>query len=129
MATVSDIKTYDAALEYLYGRINYERSGIPPYRVQNFKLERMRELMRRLGDPHAALPIIHVAGTKGKGSTSSMLASILRAAGHRTGLYTSPHLERTEERLVVDGVCCPPDEFVTVLNIVREAVDTMDAEG
>lgn len=129
MATVRDMTTYDAALEYLYGRINYERSAIPPYRVQNFKLERMRELMRRLGDPHTGLPIIHVAGTKGKGSTSSMLASMLKSAGYRTGLYTSPHLERTEERLVIDGEICLPDEFVRVLNIVRRAVDTIDAEG
>lgn len=129
MATDRDIKTYEAALEYLYRRINYERSPPPPYRVQNFKLERMRDLMRRLGDPHAGLPIIHIAGTKGKGSTSSMLASILGAAGYRTGLYTSPHLERTEERLVVDGACCPAEEFVEVLNRVRVAVDEMDAEG
>lgn len=129
MASVVELTTYEAAIDYLYGRINYERSAPPAYRVQNFKLERMRELMRRLGDPHAQLPIIHVAGTKGKGSTSSMLASILKEAGYRTGLYTSPHLERTEERLVVDGQICSPEEFVRVLNVVRPAVDSIDAEG
>ena len=129
MATVPEIANYDAALAYLYGRINYERAAIPAYRVQNFKLERMRELMRRLGDPHARLPVIHVAGTKGKGSTSSMLASILSAAGYRTGLYTSPHLERTEERLVIDGQICSSDEFVELLRILQPVVDAIDDEA
>jgi dihydrofolate synthase/folylpolyglutamate synthase len=129
MATVSHFANYEAGLAWLYGRINYERAAIPAYRVQNFKLERMRELMRRLGDPHAGLPIIHVAGTKGKGSTSTMLASILTAAGYRAGLYTSPHLERTEERLVIDGAICTPDEFLRLLEFVRPAVDEIDEEG
>jgi dihydrofolate synthase/folylpolyglutamate synthase len=129
MATVSQLPDYDAALAWLYGRINYERSAIPAYRVQNFKLERMRDLMRRLGDPHVRLPVIHVAGTKGKGSTSTMLASMLTAAGYRAGLYTSPHLERTEERLVVDGQICAPQEFVELLNVVHPAVESMDEEG
>lgn len=129
MATVREISTYESALDYLYGRINYERAAPPPYRMQNFKLERMRYLMRRLADPHDQLKIVHIAGTKGKGSTSWMLASILQSAGYRTGLYTSPHLERTEERLVVDGQCCQASDFVSVLNEVRGAVDAMDAQA
>ena len=67
-------------------------------------LERMRELMRRLGDVQDTLKYVHVAGTNGKGSTSTMLASILRSAGYKTGLYTSPHLVRVNERFRIDGV-------------------------
>ena len=61
-------------------------------------LERMRELMHRLGNPQDSLKFIHVAGTNGKGSTSTMLASLLTAAGYKTGIYTSPHLVRVNER-------------------------------
>ncbi len=129
MNILPETAPYDAALAYLYGRINYERATIPAYRVQNFKLDRMRDLLARLGDPQIGLKVIHVAGTKGKGSTSNMLAAILRAAGYRTGLYTSPHLERTEERLVVDGAICSPAELVELVEIVRPAVDSMDAEA
>ncbi len=128
MATVSPPTSHDAALAFLFERINYERS-LPTYRSQVFKLDRMRELLRRLGDPHVGLPIIHVAGTKGKGSTSTMLASILGAAGYRTGLYTSPHLERTEERLCVDGAPCSPEAFVELVALVRPVVERIDAES
>src|SRR5262245_33780211 len=93
--------TYDEAISFWYGRINYEvRSARPA----DLKLERMRALMRRLGDPHDRVRLVHVTGTKGKGSTCAMLASVLRAAGYRVGLFTSPHLEHVEERIQVDGV-------------------------
>ena len=70
-------------------------------------LERMRELMHRLGNPQDSLKFIHVAGTNGKGSTSTMLASILTAAGYKTGLYTSPHLVRVNERFRINGSDIP----------------------
>lgn len=70
-------------------------------------LERMRELMHRLGNPQDSLKFIHVAGTNGKGSTSTMLASILTAAGYKTGLYTSPHLVRVNERFRHHGLGHP----------------------
>ena len=69
------------------------------------------ELLRRLGNPQDGLPIVHVAGTKGKGSTSAMIAAVLSAAGYRTGLFTSPHLDRVEERIAVDGRPCSADEL------------------
>ena len=90
------------------------------------KLDRMRELLRRLGDPQAKIPIVHVAGTKGKGSTSAMLAAVLSAAGFRTGLFTSPHLDRIEERMAVDGRHCSTDEFVELIELVRPAVEALD---
>ena len=104
--------TYDEALGFWYGRINYEvRSAAPT----DLKLERMRALLRRLGDPHDRLRLVHVTGTKGKGSTCAMLASVLRVAGYRVGLFTSPHLTHVEERIQVDGVPISRLELVTLM--------------
>ena len=88
----------------------------------------MRQLLARLGNPHKGLPIVHVAGTKGKGSTAAALAAILSAAGYRTGLYTSPHLERVEERIAVDGRTCPGAQFAALLAEIRPVVETLDRQ-
>jgi dihydrofolate synthase/folylpolyglutamate synthase len=82
----------------------------------------MRALLHRLGDPHRRLHLLHVAGSKGKGSTAAMLAAILRRAGYRTGLFTSPHLCRVEERLQVDGVPIGAGELTELLDDIRAAV-------
>ncbi len=126
MSTDGEIRDHEAALNYLFGRINYERAERLPYRSRGLKLDRMRELLLRLGNPHQQFPIIHVAGTKGKGSTSAMIAAILTAAGYQTGLYTSPHLEHIEERMVVDGRPCSHDEFTELVRRIRPAVEAMD---
>src|SRR5262245_40105362 len=94
---------YSKALEFLYGRVNYESALQMPYGTGALRLRRMRRLLDQLGSPHERLRIVHVAGTKGKGSTSAMTAAVLQAAGYRTGLFSSPHLFRLEERLAVDG--------------------------
>ena len=96
------LNTPDEAIAYLMGRVNYERQLPSTRRPAEFKLQSVRELAHRLGDPHLAAPVVHVAGTKGKGSTATMLATIAKAAGIRCGLYTSPHLHRLEERFLVD---------------------------
>src|SRR5437867_13400870 len=92
--------TYDEALAYWKGHINYEQRTPTP---ADLKLDRMRSLLARLGEPQRRLRLLHVAGSKGKGSTAAMLASILRGAGYRTGQFTSPHLCVPEERFQVDG--------------------------
>ena len=121
------IETYAAALEFLYGRINYERVQAEAYSTSDFKLERMRVLLSLIGSPHERIPAIHVAGTKGKGSTCAMLAAVLTAAGHRTGLYISPHISAFEERMTVDGVQPSPDEFIAILNRLLPTIAHMDA--
>jgi dihydrofolate synthase/folylpolyglutamate synthase len=118
---------HEEALAFLFGRIDYERTATLPYGARDFKLDRMRELLDRLGNPQAALPIVHVAGTKGKGSTSAMIAAALSAAGYRTGLFSSPHLERVEERVRIDGRCCTPEELVELVRRIRPTVEAMDA--
>lgn len=117
----------DDALAFLLSRVNYERAARIPYTVRDFKLSRMRELLDRLGNPQAGLPIVHVAGTKGKGSTAAMTASVLQAAGYRAGLYSSPHLLQIEERVAVDGRSCPPAEFAELVLQLRPHVEAMDA--
>ncbi len=114
------------AMQFLLGRIDYERATAAPYPARDFRLDRMHELLRRLGNPHQKYPTIHVAGTKGKGSTAAMTAAILSAAGHRTGLYTSPHLDQLEERIVIDGECCTSDQLVSLIDRLRPIVESLD---
>ncbi len=80
-------------------------------------------MLARLGNPQNRLRIVHIAGTKGKGSTAAILASVLRRAGCRTGLFTSPHLCRVEERFQVDGKPITADELTVLLNDVYRAVE------
>ena len=122
------VTPHERASEFLLGRINYERITELPYGKRHMKLDRMRELLTRLGNPDAGLPIVHVAGTKGKGSTSAMVAGILRNAGYETGLFSSPHLERIEERFVVNGVPCSSEELVALVEQLRPIVEQMDRE-
>jgi dihydrofolate synthase/folylpolyglutamate synthase len=117
---------YQESLDFLYGRLNYERLGMPKV-ASELRLGRMRRLLRRLGDPQDGLKIIHVAGTKGKGSTAAMLAAALSAAGVRTGLFCSPHLHALEERFNIDGRCATPDEIVALTTAVRPAAAELDA--
>lgn len=91
---------YPAALAYLDSFINYEATPVPQA-MRAVRLERMERLLTDLGHPERAFRAIHVAGTKGKGSIAAMLASMLAAAGHRVGLYTSPHLETVRERIQI----------------------------
>lgn len=118
---------YQDRLDFLYGRLNYEWLGMPKL-TEELRLGRMRKLLRLLGDPHESLRIIHVAGTKGKGSTSVMIAAALTAAGIRTGLFCSPHLHRLEERFLIDGVLASPEELVALTDAVRPAVEKLDAD-
>ena len=118
--------TYDEAISFWYGRINYEVRSAGPL---DLKLERMRALLRRLGDPQDRVRLVHVTGTKGKGSTCAMIASVLRATGYRVGLFTSPHLEHVEERIQVNGVPITRAELVACMGDVAPAVRAMEAEA
>lgn len=88
----------------------------------------MRELLARLGNPESKLKIIHVAGTKGKGSTSAMIAVTLKEAGYRVGVYSSPHLERFEERIAINGQSCEADELIALINQIKPIAEAFDSE-
>jgi dihydrofolate synthase / folylpolyglutamate synthase len=119
---------YREALDYLYGRVNYERLCAVVYREANFRLDRMHELLARLGSPHVGQQIVHVAGTKGKGSTATLIAAMLSNSGKRTALYTSPHLHHVEERFVVAGQACSREELAELVAFVRPVVERLDIE-
>lgn len=98
-------------------------------RVQKFDLENIRVLCGYLGSPHRAVPCAHIAGTNGKGSTAAMLESILRAAGLSTGLFTSPHLERINERIAFNGVAISDADFAAEFACVQSAIEHLLATG
>lgn len=128
MSFTSPLTTYEQALDFLYNRINYERVQSSAYSAGDFKLNRMRGLLELIGNPHERIPVVHIAGTKGKGSTAVMVASILQAAGYRTGLFTSPHLTRFEERMAVDGQLPSALEVVNLVNELLDPVARLDQE-
>jgi dihydrofolate synthase/folylpolyglutamate synthase len=111
--------TYKEALEYLYSLTNYEIKSTFAYAPQFFDLGRVERLLEALGNPHRKFKSVHIAGTKGKGSTSAMLESVLRAAGYRTGLYTSPHLHSFRERIQVDNELIPEVDFAALTEQLR----------
>ncbi len=122
---------YYEAVDYLQQRLWHELPIVP---VERALQSRIRQVLAHFGDPHEAMPVVHVGGSAGKGSTSTMIASILQAAGLRTGLYTSPHLQTFVERAAVNGVLIAPDEFAeTVLGLEplvrRMHLDVLDGAG
>jgi dihydrofolate synthase/folylpolyglutamate synthase len=128
MISTSTITDRDEALRYLYGRIDYERTLTIPYHQQRLKLDRMRRLLDRLDNPHLDRPVVHIAGTKGKGSTAAMIAAILSAAGYTIGSFTSPHLQRLEERFAIDAMPCGEDDFVALVDRLRPEVEAIDRQ-
>ena len=115
---------YADAVAYLQSRINYEVVGLPD--ASDLRLGRMSSLLARLGDPHRRYQVVHVAGTKGKGSTATMIAELLRATGARVGLHLSPHFDRIEERMRVDGESPTPERFASTIKSVSEAAEALD---
>ena len=120
------MQSRDNALEYLFSRLNFERSAAPPYRSPAFRLQRMRDLLGQLADPHHGQRTIHLAGTKGKGSTGAMTSAILQAAGLCVGHYSSPHLVDLEERFQVDGKPCSAKELCELTASLQPVVKQMD---
>jgi dihydrofolate synthase/folylpolyglutamate synthase len=114
---------FDDAISWWYGHVNYEHRAA---QADELKLDRMKQLLQRLGSPHERLRIVHVAGSKGKGSTAAMLACVLAEAGYRTGLFTSPHLVHVRERFLVNQEPIHDGELLRLLHDIRKAVDRAD---
>lgn len=112
--------TYEQAMEKVNHRLRF---GIKP------GLERISALLEKLGNPQKQLKFVHVAGTNGKGTTCTLIAGALKAAGYRTGLYTSPYVLEFRERFQIDGKMIPEEELIQQVQVVSAAADEMEAKG
>lgn len=108
---------YQSALNYIYSFIDYSLKRHLDKKEADFKLDRMRQFMQHLDNPQDKYKIIHVAGTKGKGSVSALCASALISQGYKVGLYTSPHLQDFSERIQVN---CNPIDPPDIVRLVGE---------
>jgi dihydrofolate synthase/folylpolyglutamate synthase len=113
--------TYEEAIQFLESFIDYEKIGGAYYTDKREMLASIKALLSRLGNPEKDLEYIHIAGTKGKGSTAAMATSILTAAGLKTGLYTSPHLIDFRERIKIDGKMISREDTATHVEALSEA--------
>jgi len=121
--------TYDEAVRYLMALGGELAAPRQPAPVAKFDLRNIRVLADTLGAPHRAVPCAHIAGTNGKGSTAAFLASILQQAGLKTGLYISPHLERINERMRIDGEDISDEDFAAAFSQVQTAIESLLAAG
>lgn len=110
---------YQEALKYLYSFVDYSLTRVFRYSPDKFDLQRMRDFTAYLGNPQNQYPIIHVAGTKGKGSVSSFCAAALKKAGYKVGLYTSPHLQDYAERIQIDNQPIEHKELVELVDEIK----------
>jgi len=117
---------YQAALDYLYSFVDYSVERSYRYSAEVFELQRVHDLLHAMGDPHHEFRSFHVAGTKGKGSVSSMIASVLQAAGYKVGLYTSPHLTRFNERIQINTEPISDAELVELVETIKPAVASVE---
>src|SRR5215475_9148740 len=117
--------SYETAIARMFA-LGHELANTPSHK---FDLAHMRVLLGALGNPERRFPSVLIAGTNGKGSTAATLAAVLQAAGLKTGLYTSPHLVRINERVRVDGVAITDDEFALLHDVVDRTAERLVGEG
>jgi dihydrofolate synthase / folylpolyglutamate synthase len=121
-----DIETrYNQTLDYLYSYIDYSLTKTSEMARAEFNLDRMHVLLEKLGNPHLAYPVIHVTGSKGKGSVCALCASALQAGGYKTGLYTSPHLLEFAERFQVNGQLISKVELADLVDEMKPAIESV----
>ena len=120
------MSSYRDALIYLYSFTDYEKRGFAAYAPEFYNLDRVRQLLVLMGEPQRTFRAVHIAGTKGKGSTAAMIESVLRTAGHRTALYTSPHLHSFRERIQVAGELIPEEGVVRLVAEMRPLVSQVE---
>lgn len=118
---------YEAALAYIESFIDYERSPDFSRQARFYNLNRISLLLDRLGNPHDRLRIIHVAGSKGKGSTAALIAAVLTQAGYKTGLFTSPHLITPRERCRIDGTLISEADIARYIEKLNPAIEAVSA--
>ncbi|OHB56417.1 MAG: hypothetical protein A2173_06025 [Planctomycetes bacterium RBG_13_44_8b] len=128
LATVKPKKafrSYSEAISYLFNKTDYEKQENLRYNVTTFSLDRMKKLLSFVGNPHKKIQSVHIAGTKGKGSTATMLAKMLEANGYTVGLYTSPHLIHLHERIMVNSQMITEQQMTDLLNRIYAPVEKL----
>ena len=118
---------YKAALAYIEGFIDYERSPDFSRQARLYNLDRISQVLELLGNPHDRLQVVHIAGSKGKGSTAALIASVLTHAGYKTGLFTSPHLITPRERCRIDGELISKSDVAFYIEKLKPAIETVSA--
>ncbi len=118
---------YEAALAYIESFIDYERSPDFSRQARLYNLDRISLLLELLDNPHDRLKVIHIAGSKGKGSTAALVASVLTHAGYKTGLFTSPHLITPRERCRIDGELISETDVAFYIEKLKPAIETVSA--
>ena len=116
---------YSQAEEYLNSFTNYEQIPGISYVQPGYSLKHVEELLNRMGNPQLAARTIHIAGTKGKGSVSAMVAQVLSSSGYKTGLYTSPHFHTLRERISIDGSLISEAEFAAAMAEIKPFIESM----
>jgi len=116
---------YSQAEEYLNSFTNYEQIPGISYVQPGYSLKHVEELLNRMGNPQLAARTIHIAGTKGKGSVSAMIAQVLSSSGYKTGLYTSPHFHTLRERISIDGSLISEAEFAATMAEIKPFIESM----
>jgi dihydrofolate synthase/folylpolyglutamate synthase len=117
--------TYVEAMRYLFKRTDYEKQEHLRYNVTTFNLDRMKKLLSLLGNPHNKFRTVHIGGTKGKGSTATMLARMLESNGYRVGLYTSPHVVHLHERIEINSKTISESEMLKLMNRLYVPVEKL----
>ncbi len=123
------IRTYRAALEFISSKTDYEKMTRVGYNHTNFNLSRMLRILAAIGNPHKKIRTVHVAGTKGKGSTCHMVAAMLENAGYRTGLYISPHFVDIRERISINGKLISEADFTRMVAKIAPAVRRLERDN
>ncbi|MGH2271627.1 bifunctional folylpolyglutamate synthase/dihydrofolate synthase [Anaerohalosphaeraceae bacterium U12dextr] len=118
-------RTYEQALDYLFKQTDYEKQQKLRYNVTTFNLDRMNELLKGLGDPHKKTRTVHIAGTKGKGSTATMLSRMMEANDYKVGLYTSPHVSTLHERITINSEMISRKDFLGIMNRMYPVLERM----
>ena len=120
---------YREAVDRIMGLVDYERPATIPGQQPRYDLSRIGAFLEILGNPHLGIPTVHIAGTKGKGSTSAMVSSILTAAGYNPGMFSSPHMHTFRERIRVGGEPVPEDDFARLVEELWPTLERVVADG
>ena len=123
VARNSAFRTYNKAMKYLFNSTDYEKQQKLRYNVTTFDLKRMEKFLKTLHNPQKKVPMVHIAGTKGKGSTATMLAKMVEANDYSVGLYTSPHVTTIHERITINSEMITDKEMLSLVNRIKATID------